>query len=316
MLKKEEQEDMISIICPCYNEEESIENFYNSTIAIINKLPIDDYEFVFIDDGSTDSTSNILEVLNNQDKRVKFVSFSRNFGKEAGMFAGLEYAKGEIVVLMDVDLQDPPELLIDMMEIILQGEFDCVATRRISRTGEPLIRSFFANKFYKIINLFSDIQIIEGARDFRMMTRKMVDAILNMKETNRFSKGIFSWVGFKTKWLEYKNIERTHGQTKWSFKKLFIYALDGIASFSTIPLVGASFLGLFACCVSICLTVFFVVQKFIGGIHIDGWASMICIILFIGGVQLSCIGILGYYIAKMFIEVKRRPIYIVKKQVI
>lgn len=305
---------LISIVVPCYNEQEAMPIFYDEITNIANKMANDvEMEFIFVDDGSKDNTLKVARELNKKDNRVKYISFSRNFGKEAAIYAGLEKAKGDFIALMDVDLQDPPEMLIDMYKNIVNEGYDCVATRRITREGEPPIRSFFARCFYSLINKISKIEIVDGARDYRLMTRQMVNSILELKEYNRFSKGIFSWVGYNTKWLEYKNIERVAGETKWSFWKLFIYSIDGIVAFSTAPLSIASILGVILCLLAfifICITI---TKTLIWGDPAAGYPSLICIITFIGGIQLLCTGILGQYISKTYLETKNRPIYIIKE---
>ena len=254
-----------------------------------------------------------MKKLRERDERVHLVSFSRNFGKEAAMFAGLENAGGDYVVIMDVDLQDPPSLLPEMLSYLEQG-YDSVATRRVSRKGEPPVRSFFARLFYRLMKRISRTEIMDGARDYRLMTRQMVDAILSMKEYNRFTKGIFGWVGFQTKWLEYENVERARGETKWNFWKLFLYSLDGIAAFSTAPLMLASVMGVFFCIVAFLMIIFIVVRKLLFGDPVSGWPSLVCIILMTSGVQFFCTGILGQYLAKTYMEVKRRPIYLVRER--
>ncbi len=305
---------LLSVIVPCYNEEQSLPYFYNEIKTIAQKMSSDcDFEFLFIDDGSKDLTMTIIKNLASQDERVRYISFSRNFGKEAAIYAGLQHAKGDFVTLMDADLQDPPSLLPEMLRLILEENYDCVATRRVSRKGEPPIRSFFARSFYKIINKMSNIEMVDGARDYRLMTRQVVDAVLQIKEYNRYSKGIFSFVGFDTKWLEYENIERVAGETKWSFWKLFKYAIEGILSFTVVPLAFASFFGIFICLLSFVFIVFIVVRALIWGDPVDGWPSTVSIIMFLGGVQLLCTGILGQYLSKNYLESKNRPIYIVKE---
>lgn len=305
--------ECISVIVPCYNEQESLPVFYKEICNVIAEMASVDFELLFIDDGSADGTLSILKDLAQKDQRVKYISFSRNFGKEAGLYAGLEKAIGDYVVVMDVDLQDPPTLLPQMYQTLQSGDFDCVATCRVNRKGEPPIRSFFAHLFYKIVRKIGSADMMDGARDFRMMTRQMVNAILSMKEYNRFSKGIFGWVGFKTYWLEYTNIERVAGQTKWSFWKLFLYSIEGIVNFSTIPLSIAAVMGVLFCVISALVLIFVFVRALIWGDPVSGWPSTICIILAVSGVQLFCMGIMGQYLAKMFIEVKHRPIYIVKE---
>ena len=302
----------ISIIVPCYNEEETINLYYKEMQKVMKKIPKAQFELIFINDGSTDKTLDILRDLS-KNKDVRYISFSRNFGKEAGIYAGLKYATGDYIGLMDVDLQDPPEMLIEMYNILEDGEYDCVSTRRVSREGEPPIRSFFARLYYKIINKISKTEIVDGARDFRLMTRQMVDSILEVTEYNRFSKGIFSWVGYKTKWLEYKNVERAAGTSKWSFWKLFLYSLDSITAFSTVPLSIAAVLGILFCLVAFILIIIIIIRTLIFGDPTSGWPSMACIMFFVGGVQLLCTGIIGQYLSKTYLEVKNRPIYIVKE---
>lgn len=302
----------ISIIVPCYNEEETIELYYKEMQKISKKIKNAEFELIFVNDGSTDKTLDILRSLA-KNKDVRYLSFSRNFGKEAGIYAGLKYATGDYVGLMDVDLQDPPEMLTEMYNILETGEYDCAATRRVSREGEPPIRSFFARLYYKIINKISKTEIVDGARDFRLMTRQMVDSILEVTEYNRFSKGIFSWVGYKTKWLEYQNIERVAGTTKWSFWKLFLYSLESIVAFSTVPLSIASIFGILFCFVAFIIILFIIIRTLIFGDPTSGWPSMACIMFFIGGIQLLCTGIIGQYLSKTYLEVKNRPVYIVKE---
>lgn len=305
----------LSIIVPCYNEMDAIPLFYNEVLKIQSKFDEKiEFEIIFVDDGSSDDTLNVIKTLNSKDKSVQYVSFSRNFGKESAMFAGLEKSSGDIIAIMDVDLQDPPSLLPKMYDYIIKGDYDCVATRRVTRNGEPVIRSFFARCFYKMINKLSKTQIVDGARDYRVMTRQMVDAILKLKEYNRFSKGIFSWVGFKTKWLEYENVKRVAGETKWSFWKLFVYSLDGTVAFSTVPLAIASVLGSVMCLLSLIWVCVIVSKTIFFGESVAGYPSMMCAIVFIGGIQLLCVGILGQYVAKMYLETKKRPIYITKEE--
>jgi glycosyltransferase involved in cell wall biosynthesis len=305
--------ELISIIVPCYNEEEMLPIFYEEIDRISKIMDYVTFEYIFVNDGSKDHTLKKLKELSNNDYRVRYFSFSRNFGKEAALFAGLEHAKGDYVAVMDVDLQDPPELLPEMYRLIQDEEYDCIGTRRKDREGEPIIRSFFAKKFYKLINRISDTEIVDGARDFRLMKRQMVDAILNLSEYNRFSKGIFSWVGFETKYLEFQNKERVAGQTTWSFWSLFRYSLDGIVAFSEIPLAMASIIGFFTFAVAIILAIFFGVRTLIFGNPTSGWTSMIVIILALGGIQLLSLGIIGKYLGKTFLETKKRPIYILKE---
>ncbi|MCC8168915.1 MAG: glycosyltransferase family 2 protein [Oscillospiraceae bacterium] len=305
--------DKISLIVPCYNERDAIPIFYEKISETADMMSGTEFEYIFVNDGSRDDTLGVIKGLAEKDSRVKYVSFSRNFGKESAMYAGMEYSSGDYVVIMDVDLQDPPSLLPQMYADLKGGEYDCVASRRVDRKGEAKIRSFFARCFYKIINKISQTEIVDGARDFRMMTRQMTDSVLNLGEYNRFSKGIFSWVGYNTKWLEYENRERVAGETKWSFIKLFKYSLDGIMGFSTMPLAIASFIGLMFFFASIVGIIFIVVRQLIWGGSAYGWASMVCIMLLVSGIQLLCTGIVGQYLAKAYLEVKRRPIYIAKE---
>lgn len=306
---------LCSCVVPCYNEESAIPYYYREMLGIMEQLKEElEFELVFIDDGSSDGTLEMLQQLAAKDSRVKYVSFSRNFGKEAALFAGLEKAKGDYVATMDVDLQDPPHLMPEMYEIIKSQEYDCVATRRVSRVGEPPIRSFFARQFYKIMKKISSADIMDGARDYRFMTRKMVDGILSMREYNRFSKGIFGWVGFRTKWLAYENIERVAGETKWSFWKLFLYSLEGIVAFSTTPLMITSVVGVLFCALAFVMLLVIFVRAMIFGDPVAGWPSLVCIITFLGGIQLFCIGIIGMYLAKTYLEVKKRPIYLIKEE--
>ena len=303
---------MISLIIPCFNEEESLPLFYPEATSVLQKMNCD-YELIFVNDGSRDRTLAILKELSEKDPHVIYLSFSRNFGKEAAMYAGFCNAGGDYVAVMDADLQDPPSLLPEMLQILEAGEYDSVATRRVTRDGEPPIRSFFARMFYKLINRISEADIVDGARDFRLMKREMVDAIVSMCEYNRFSKGIFGWIGFKTKWLPYKNVERVAGETKWSFFKLFKYSLDGIVNFSQAPLSIASVSGLILTAIAFFMILFVVIRRLIFGDPVAGWASTVCIILFIGGVQLLCMGIMGQYLAKTYLEVKNRPHFIISE---
>lgn len=306
---------LLSVIVPCYNEEESVALFYEEFVkndAFFQEKDID-VELLYIDDGSKDGTAAEVKKLREKDERVHLISFSRNFGKEAAMYAGLEKSKGDYVVLMDVDLQDPPALLPEMFAHIEEG-YDSVATRRVSRKGEPPVRSFFARRFYHLMKKISKTEIMDGARDYRLMTRQMVDAILSMQEYNRFTKGIFGWVGFRTKWLEYENVERAKGETKWNFWKLLVYSIEGITAFSTVPLMFASLMGVLFCLVAFLMIVFIIVRKLIFGDPVSGWPSLVCIILMTSGVQFFCTGILGQYLAKTYMEVKRRPIYLVKEE--
>ncbi len=306
---------LLSIIIPCYNEEQAIPLFYQETMKqefFFREKGVE-LEFIFVNDGSKDGTVEAVKELHKQDERVHLISFSRNFGKEAAIYAGLEMAKGDYTVLMDADLQDPPSILPEMYNYIEQG-YDSVATRRVNRIGEPPIRSFFARCFYSLMQKISKTEIVDGARDYRLMTRQVTDAILSMKEYNRFSKGIFGWVGYQTKWLEYENVQRVAGETKWSFWKLFLYSLDGIMAFSTVPLSIASFFGILFCLAAFIFMIFIFVRALIYGDPVAGWPSMVCIISFIGGVQLLCLGIMGQYLSKLYMEVKNRPKYLVKER--
>ena len=304
------------MIVPCYNEEENVFDFYEELMkneAFFQNRELD-VEVIYIDDGSKDKTVEKVKELADKDSRVHLVSFSRNFGKEAAIYAGLQKSKGEYAVMMDCDLQDPPSLLPEMFKYIDEG-YDSVATRRVTRKGEPVIRSFFARLFYRIMNKISRTEIVDGARDYRLMTRQVVDAILSMAEYNRFTKGIFGWVGYETKWLEYENIERKKGETKWSFWKLFLYSIDGITAFSTVPLAIASIMGVLFCVLAFLLIAITIVRKLIFGDPTSGWPSLVCIICLISGVQLFCLGIVGQYLSKTYMEVKRRPIYLVKEEI-
>lgn len=301
---------MISLIIPCYNEEAVLPRFYEETTAVMRSLQRD-YELLFINDGSEDGTLTALKTLAEKDSAVRYISLSRNFGKESAMYAGFCNAHGDYVAVIDADLQDPPSLIPQMLALLQSGEYDSVATRRVSRSGEPLIRSWFAKWFYKLINKISDADIVDGARDFRLMRREMVDAIVAMSEYNRFSKGIFGWVGFRTYWLPYENVERAAGSTKWSFWKLMKYGLDGVVSFSHTPLDIASWFGLFMTGIAFFFVLFIFVRRLVYGDPVAGWASTACIIIFIGGIQLLCLGIIGRYLAKTYIETKHRPHYIV-----
>lgn len=306
---------VLSIIVPCFNEEDSVPLFYKEAVKQEDFFHGKDVEleFIFVNDGSKDGTAMAVKALHEKDARVHLVSFSRNFGKEAAIIAGLEKAKGDFVVLMDADLQDPPAILPEMYGYIEEG-YDSVATRRVNRKGEPPIRSFFARRFYGLMRKISKTEIVDGARDYRLMTRQVTDAILSMKEYNRFSKGIFGWVGYHTKWLEYENVQRVAGETKWSFWKLFLYSLDGIMAFSTAPLSIASFFGILFCVMAFVFMVFIFIRAMIYGDPVAGWPSIMCIISLIGGVQLLCIGIMGQYMSKMYMEVKNRPKYLVKDE--
>lgn len=306
--------EKISVVIPCYNEEKAIPIFYKEMNKVMDKMKKLDFELIFVDDGSSDSTLEVCKNLAKEDKRVKFLSFSRNFGKEAGIYAGLNKSTGDYVTLMDVDLQDPPELLPKMYNLIKEEGYDSVGTRRVTRKGEPPIRSFFARCFYKLINKMSKTEMVDGARDYRLMTRQMVNSILEMKEYNRYSKGLFSFVGYKTKWIEYENRERVAGETKWSFWKLVIYALDGIIAFSTTPLWIAAIIGLLFCLVSFIAILIIIIKTLVFGDPVGGWPSMVCIIFFVSGIQLFCVGIIGAYLSKTYLETKHRPIYIIKEE--
>lgn len=304
----------ISVIVPCLNEQEVIPVYYQTMVPVMGKMKDTEFELLFIDDGSDDRTLDILRELNKKDKRCRYLSFTRNFGKEAAIYAGLEHAKGDYIAVMDVDLQDPPRLLPLMYEELKKGEYDCVAARRVDRTGEKKIRSFLSGMFYKVINRISRVQLVEGARDFRMMRQEMARAVLKMKEYNRFSKGMFGWGGFRTKWLEYHNVERAAGETKWSVRKLFRYSLDGILGFSTLPLSLSSFGGIFFCGAAFLTICFLVIRYLIWHDPVQGWTTLMCAIFFIGGIQLLCVGILGQYLARAYMEVKNRPIYLLKEK--
>ncbi len=307
---------LINIIVPCYNEEENVKDFYDELMKTESFFSGNDVqmEIIYVNDGSKDNTAAEVKKLREADERVHLINFSRNFGKEAAIYAGLQKSKGDYVVMLDCDLQDPPAMLPEMYGYIVNEGYDSVATRRVTRKGEPPIRSWFARRFYSLINKMSKTEIVDGARDYRLMTRQFVDAILSMEEYNRFSKGIFGWVGFSTKWLEFENIERKKGETKWSFWKLFLYALDGIMAFSTVPLAFASILGVVLCFLAIVLIVVTIVRKAMFGDPTPGWPSLVCIISLVSGVQLFCLGIVGQYLSKTYLEVKHRPIYIVKEE--
>ena len=307
--------EKISVVVSCYNEEKALPLFYEEMERVRKQdfEGIVEFEYIFVNDGSKDNTLKIIKELNSKDNKVRYVSFSRNFGKEAAMYAGLEAAKGDYVTLMDADLQDPPALLKQMYDAIKNEGYDSVGTRRVTRKGEPPIRSFFARMFYKIINKMSNIEMVDGARDYRLMKRQVVDAIISLKEYNRYSKGLFSFVGFDTKWIEYENVERVAGETKWSFWKLFKYALEGITAFSTTPLIFSSIIGLIFCIVAFIAIIFIIVKTIVYGDPTPGWPSMACITVFVSGIQLFTIGIIGQYLSKTYLEVKKRPIYIVKE---
>lgn len=298
--------NLISVIVPCFNEEESIDPFFNE----INKyLTNQNYELIFINDGSTDNTLNNIKKLPN----VKYISFSRNFGKEAALYAGLKKSRGNYVVIMDVDMQDPPNLLPELINTIENSGYDIVATRRVSRKGEPKLKSFGARMFYRLINNLTDLELVDGARDYRIMTRQVVDAILQLEEYNRFSKGLFNWIGFNTKWIEYENVERAAGETSWSLFGLVKYSIEGIVGFSTMPLSISTFLGILFSIIAFIMILFVIIRNLMFGDPVQGWASTICVILLLGGIQLFTIGILGKYLEKTYIETKKRPIYIIKE---
>jgi len=305
----------VSIVVPCYNEQETVELFFNEIKKVFSGEILKElrYNILYINDGSTDQTLNIMKKLKSESDIVNYISFSRNFGKEAAIYAGLEKAEGDYIALMDADLQDPPGMLEDMYLAIKNEGYDCVATKRFSRKGEPLIRSYFAGIFYRLINLISKTEVVNGARDFRLMTKQMVDSILSLREYNRFSKGLFGWVGYDVKWLAYENVERAAGQTKWSFWGLFIYALDGILAFSVVPLALSSFLGVFISFVSVLVIIAIGLRTIFLGDPVSGWPSMASLVSFIGGLQLLSLGIIGQYLAKIYMETKNRPIYIIKE---
>lgn len=303
----------ITVIVPCYNEEQAIHYFYEEMERIAAQMPENTFEYVFVDDGSRDGTLCCMRELRKKDQRVKYVSFSRNFGKEAAIYAGLTHATGDYVAIMDADLQDPPSLLPEMYRAVTKEGYDSAATRRVTRKGEPPIRSFFARCFYRMMNRISDVELMDGARDYRLMSRQYVDALLSLQEYNRFSKGLFGWVGFRTKWIEFENVERIAGETKWSFWKLFKYSLDGIVAFSSTPLYISSVLGAGMCGVAALAILFIIIRQLLFGGSAYGWPSMACIVILIGGLQLLCIGILGLYLSKAYLEVKNRPVFIAKE---
>ncbi len=307
--------ELISIIVPCYNEQETLEDYYREISIIRGQLLQMEcgLEVLFVDDGSEDQTLKQMKKLAEENPWIKYLSFTRNFGKEAAIYAGLTHACGDWVGLMDVDLQDPPALIPQMLAILREKEYDCVATRRVDRKGEPVIRSFFARAFYKIMRHISDVEIVDGARDFRLMSRQYVDSLLKLKEYNRFSKGLFGWVGYKTKWLEYENIERTKGETKWSFFKLLMYSIDGIVAFSTVPVRFAAWIGLMFCLLAFVFILVIIGRTLAFGDPVAGWPSLVCIILLLSGIQLFCLGLLGEYLSKTYLEVKKRPIYLCRE---
>ena len=312
MISEVWQMSVISIVIPCYNEEEALPVYYREMCRIMKEMADTEFELLFVDDGSTDRTLGILKEMNENDARCRYLSFSRNFGKEAALYAGLKNAQGNYVATMDVDMQDPPGLLPEMYRILKEENYDSVATRRSTRTGEPRIRSFLSESFYKFINKISRTEIVNGARDYRLMKRKMVDAVLGMSEYNRFSKGIFEWVGFRTKWLEFQNVGRCAGETKWSVKKLFMYSLEGITGFSVAPLSLASVVGVMFCALAFLMILVIIVRTLIWGDPVSGWPSLACIIFMVSGIQLFCTGIVGQYLSKTYLETKHRPIFILK----
>lgn len=305
---------ILSIIVPCFNEEAAVPVFYRETARVLRAMQLNAAEFVFVDDGSTDATVSVLRELSKHDSRVRYISFSRNFGKEAALYAGLSKASGSLTAVMDADLQDPPALLPQMLHAVTQEGYDCAASRRVTRKNEPPVRSWFARLFYRIMAKLSDVPVVDGARDFRLMTQAYKDAVLSLGERSRFTKGIFPWVGFKTKWFAYENVERAAGKTKWSFGKLFLYSLDGIIGFSTKPLVFSAGAGVVFIFAAFVLIVFIIIRRIMFGDPVQGWASLVCFISFFGGVQLLSVGVCGLYIAKIYTEVKHRPLYIIKEE--
>ncbi len=305
--------DKISIVVPCYNEEETINIYYEEMQKIIKKLNKTEFEIIFVNDGSRDKTLELIRDLSKKDKTVRYISFSRNFGKESAIIAGIDSSTGDYVTTMDVDMQDPPELLIEMYEEIKKGEYDCIATRSVSRNGYSFFRKLFTSWYYKLINRISKTEIVDGARDFRLMTRQMVDSIVRLREYNRYSKGIFSWVGYKTKWITFENQNRVAGTTKWNFFRLFAYSMESILGFSTVPLLISSVIGIVFFIISMILVMYIIIDTLINPNAVQGWPSLVCIIFFVTGIQLFCIGIIGQYLAKMYLEIKDRPLYIVKE---
>ena len=307
------KKEKLSVVVSCYNEEEALPLFYKEIKKIEKEMKFLYFEYIFVDDGSKDKTLSIIKDFSKKDKRVKYLSFSRNFGKESAMYAGLKYSKGDYVTVMDADLQDPPSLLKEMYSYIKDEGYDQVATRRINRKGEPIIRSFFARMFYKIINKMSKIEMVDGARDFRLMKRQVVNSILELTEYNRYSKGLFEFVGYNTKWLEFENIERIAGETKWSFWRLFLYAIEGIIAFSTAPLAIAAIAGFLFCLISFIMIIVIIIKTLVYGDPTSGWPSIVCIIFFVSGIQLFCLGIIGEYLSKTYLETKKRPLYFIKE---
>ena len=305
--------DCISIIVPCFNEQEVLPIFYKEVCKILDSIENIKYELIFVNDGSKDNTLSIIKGFAQINEKAKFISFSRNFGKEAAMYAGLNESSGDYVAIMDADLQDPPELLLEMYSSLKSENIDCACARRSDREGEGKIRSFLSNSFYKIIDKLSDTEMVDGARDFRMMSRQMVDSILSMKEYNRYSKGLFSFVGYDTKWISYSNVERAAGETKWSLFALMKYAIEGLISFSSVPLVISSYCGVISCLIAFVLGLYTAIKTMIFGNPTDGWSSLVCIILFIGGLQMLFLGIIEQYLSKTYMETKNRPIYLIKE---
>lgn len=302
-----------SFIVPCYNEQQVLPIFLDALALQLSQMGIANYEIIFVEDGSEDETLPLLKKFAESDNRIKYISFSRNFGKEGAILAGLKAAKGEYIAIMDADMQDPPSLLPEMYEILQSGKYDCVATRRKDRLGEALLKSFFSNLFYGVMNSVSQVKLVSGARDYRLMTRRVADAILSLPENTRFTKGIYEWVGFKTKWISFANVRRAAGDTKWSLSRLFLYAIDGITAFSTVPLALASVMGILLCILSSFAIVFIIVRQLLYHNSAYGWSSMMCVIIFLSGVQLMCLGVIGQYLAKTYLETKRRPAYIVRE---
>ena len=305
---------VLSLVVPCYNEQEALYPFMQELNRVLAGLSDVQPEVILVNDGSADKTLQVMRELSAQYKCVRYISFSRNFGKESAMLAGFAAAKGDYVAVMDADLQDPPALLPEMLRVVREEGYDCAGTRRTTRKGEPPIRSFFARMFYRFINLISRTQLVDGARDYKLLSRKAVDALLAMPEYNRFSKGLYEWIGFRTRWLEFQNVERVAGETKWSFWKLFKYSLEGIVAFTTVPLALASLLGMICMLMALVIVVSLCVRQMIWHNSVDGWTSMVCIIVFLSGLQLFCVGIIGQYLSKMYLEIKRRPHYIIAEQ--
>lgn len=305
--------EKISVVIPCFNEEDALMIYYWEMEKVMDEMKKIEFELLFVDDGSSDRSLPIMKKLHEKDKRCRYFSFSRNFGKEAAIYAGLQNAEGDYVAVMDVDLQDPPSLLPKMYRILQEEDFDNVATKRGNRAGEPRLRSFLSEGFYKFINKISRTEIVNGARDYRLMKRKMVDAVLEMSEYNRFSKGIFEWVGFRTKWLEFDNVERCAGETKWSVGKLFRYSLEGITGFSVAPLSLAAVIGILFCLLSFMMIFVIIMRTAVWGDPVAGWPSLVCIIFMVSGIQLFCTGIVGQYLSKTYLETKHRPIYILRE---